>query len=315
MVVTPVTSSCTSGNTCYNSYGSLGFSIEAQVLHAIEDSEIELSPAEIARKIHAPNKPTQGQYTTVRVFCRRLLEKGQIRQPYPGAYCSKITHGVRFEPLSVHNITLRSFVCQDIAHWEKDEVVGGVKIHVCFGSERRKVTGYIACDVGGMSHDACLLALNRWFDLVSSRLGFQLNDLEILTFECNKDYHGIRIDGAQCITRTGLCGMIDRIYQKEDAMVRAECKVITPVSVNKFEHAIGNFEGFQSAQQLYEIKREVRLNTEAVKFNNSRLLEVIQQNNALFAEFIRLKEGSGKLGSTADPLLSKDDPGSGSYVR
>jgi hypothetical protein len=285
------------------------------VLRAVENSEIELTPAEIARKIHAPNKPSTGQYTTVRVFCRRLLEKGAIRQPYPGAYCSKITHGVRFEPLSVHNITLRSFVCQDIAHWEKDEVVGGVKIHVCFGSERRKVTGYIACDVGGMSHDACLLALNRWFDLVNSRLGFQLNDLEILTFECNKDYHGIRLDGVQCITRTGLSGMIDRIYQKEDAMVRAECKVITPVSVNKLEQALGNFEGFQSSQQLYEIKREVMRNTEAVKFNNSRLLDVIQQNNALFGEFIRLKEGSGRFGSVADPLLSKDEPGSGSYVR
>ena len=315
MVVTPVTSSCNSCNTSYNSYGSLGYSVEDRVLSTIENSEIELTPAEIARKIHAPNKPSKGQYTTVRVFCRRLLEKGQIRQPYPGAYCSKITHGVRFEPLSVHNITLRSFVCQDIAHWEKDEVVGGVKIHVCFGAERRKVTGCIACDVGGMSHDACSLALNRWFDLVNSRLGFQLNDLEILTFECNRDYHGIRLDGAQCITRTDLSGMIDRIYQKEDTLVRAECKVITPLSVNKFEQAIGNFEGFQSGQQLYEIKREVMRNTEAVKFNNSRLLEVIQQNNALFAEFIRLKEGSGTLGGIADPLLSKHGPGSGSYVR
>ena len=174
MVVTPVTSSCNTCNTSYNSYGSYGYSVEAQVLHAIEDSEIELTPAEIARKIHAPNKPTKGQYTTVRVFCRRLLEKEQICQPYPGAYCNKITHGVRFMPLSVHNISLRSFVCQDVKHWESDEFVGGVKIHVCFGSERRKISGYIACDVGGMSHDACLLALNRWFDLVNDHLGFQL---------------------------------------------------------------------------------------------------------------------------------------------
>jgi hypothetical protein len=83
-----------------------------------------------------------------------------------------------------------------------------VKIHVCFGSERRKISGYIVCDVGGMSHDACLLALNRWFDLVNDRLGFQLCDLEILTFKCNKDYHGIRLDGVQCITQTDLYVMV-----------------------------------------------------------------------------------------------------------
>ena len=262
--------------------------------------------------MHQTNQP-KGNTPLCEYSAVDYWKKGRFVSPILELTAAKSPTGCDLSPLSVHNITLRSFVCQDIAHWEKNEAVGGVKIHVCFGSERRKVTGYIACDIGGMSHDACLLALNRWFDLVNSRLGFQLNALEILTFECNKDYRGIRIDGAQCITRTSFCGMIDRIYQKEDAMVRAECKVITPVSVNKLEHAIGNFEGFQSAQQLYEIKREVRLNTEAVKFNNSRLLEVIQQNNALLAEFIRLKEGSSKLGSTGDPLSSRDCHGSASY--
>ena len=38
--------------------------------------------------------------------------------------------------------------------------------------------------------------------VVQDHLGWQLNDLEILTFECNKDYHGVRIDGVQCVTKT-----------------------------------------------------------------------------------------------------------------
>jgi hypothetical protein len=239
----------------------------------IDSSEIELRPAEIARKLHAPKKPTLGQYTTVRTSIRKLLHKGLIIQPYQGAYCNKITYGVRFVPLSVHNISLRSFVCQDLKSWEKDEFIGGVKIHVCFGQERRKVSGYIACDVGGMSHDACLLALNRWFDIVHNHLGFQLNDLQILTFELNKDYHGLRIDGVQCITRTDLFGMIERVYQKEESLVRKEQKTITPMSVNKFEEAISKgFNEHSNAQANFELKQAVNGNSEALKYTNSRLL-------------------------------------------
>ena len=162
MVIPSDNSTKTHSNTSDNSYLCSGsWSVEAKVFHIIDASEIELRPAEIARKLHAPKKPTPGQYTSVRVFCRKLLEKGKILQPYLGSYCNKITYGVRFVPLCVHNISLRSFVCQDVKSWEKDEFVGGVKIHVCFGSERRKISGYIACDVGGMSRDACLLALHR----------------------------------------------------------------------------------------------------------------------------------------------------------
>ena len=264
----------TRSNTSDNSYlCSHSWSVEARVFHIIDASEIELRPAEIARKLHAPKKPTSGQYASVRVFCRKLLEKGKILQPYLGSYCNKITYGVRFVPLAVHNISLRSFVCQDVKSWEKDEFVGGVKIHVCFGSERHKISGYIACDVGGMSHDACLLALNRWFDIVQDHLGFQLNDLQILTFELNKDYHGLRIDGVQCVTRTDLYGMIERVYQKEENLVRKEQKTVTPMSVNKFEEAISKgFNEHSNSQANFELKQEVKGNSEALKFTNSRLM-------------------------------------------
>ena len=226
MVNPSVNTANTPSNTSLNSLADKCFSVEKRVFHVIDASEIELTPIEIAKKIHAPHKPTRGQCTTVRGILRKLLVKGDVLQPYPGSYCNKITHGVRFVPLCVHNISLRSFVCQDVESWEKDEFVGGVKIHVCFGSERRKISGYIACDVGGMSHDACLLALNRWFDIVQDHLGWQLNDLQILTFECNKDYHGVRIDGVQCVTKTDLEGMVERVYQKEEAWFAKSTKLL-----------------------------------------------------------------------------------------
>lgn len=296
MTKLPDKSTNTHSNSSDNSYlSSEHWNVESRVFHIIDASEIELRPAEIARKLHAPRRPSPGQYASVRVFCRKLLEKGMILQPYVGAYCNKITYGVRFVPLCVHNISLRSFVCQDVKSWEKDEFVGGVKIHVCFGSERRKISGYIACDVGGMSHDACLLALHRWFDVVQDHLGFQLNDLEILTFECNKDYHGVRIDGVQCVTKTDLFGMVERVYQKEENLVRKERKVTRPMSVTKFEEAISKgFKDSENAQAGFELKREVAKNSEALKFTNSRLLQVEKLQEAIYGV---LRKGSepGKL--------------------
>jgi hypothetical protein len=146
------------GNRCDNSYSPRsGFIVEERIVKLIDESEIELVPYEVARRAHVKR-------STVRVILRKLLDRGLILQPYSGACGYKIIHGMRFMPLCVHNVSLW-FFAGTVSHWEKDELVGGVKIHVCFGQERRKVSGYIACDAG-MSHDACLLALNRGLTLL-----------------------------------------------------------------------------------------------------------------------------------------------------
>ena len=89
------------------------FSVEERILKLIDEREIELAPYEIARKVHAKR-------TTVQVILRKLLDRGLILQPYPGAYCNKITYGMRFVPLYTHNIRLR-FLTGTISHWEKVE--------------------------------------------------------------------------------------------------------------------------------------------------------------------------------------------------
>jgi hypothetical protein len=289
-----VISSLNSCNTCDNSYST--FSVEERVLKAIDESQIEMAPFEIAQKVHAKR-------SSVRVIIRRLLDKGLVLQPYPGAYCNKITYGLRFVPLCVHNISLRSFVCKDILHWEADEVVGGVKLHVCFGSERRKISGFIACDVG-MSHDACLFALHRWFDLAEKHLGRALVDLEILTFEANKDYFGVRVDGVQCVTKKGLFDMIERVYQKEENLVRKELKVSTAMSVNQFEAAIREgVAGHDKAQASFELTQEMRKMVEALKFTNSRLFSVEKLQEAMYRKLTNNAEVD------ESKLLSKGDGG------
>ncbi len=298
-------------NTCLNSLASeqdkrqnklssRRYSIESRVFHVIDAAEIQLTPHEIACKIYTddseqwtPKKIKPGQFSTVRGACTKLLQKGLVVQPYPGAYCNKITHGVLFVPLCVHNVTLLAKVCQNLEHWEKTEFVGGVKIHVCFGKQRKQVTGYIACDVGGMTHDACLLALNRWFEIVESRLGYCLQDLVLQTVEFNKDYHGCRIDGFQCVTKQELYGIIDRTYQKEEDVIRRERKIVKPMSLNKFEAEIHkNLDSIGRGQGVYELKEEVRQLREAQKFSNSKQLEV---ERLLAAMYNVIRKSSGNL--------------------
>ncbi len=191
------------------------------------------------------------------------------------------------------------------------------------GLSGARSSGYIACDVGGMTHDACLLALNRWFDIVEDHLGWHLNDLEILTFECNKDYPDVRLDGVECITKTNLYGMIERVYQKEENLVRRERKFTKKMSVTKFEETLKkSFADSEKSQDRYELKQEVRRNSEALKFTNSRILQVERLTEAVFqtlgklakvddleaaaekiaANVNKLNEALGKLGdSEVDP--------------
>jgi len=266
-------------STCYNSYKSSnskrnGYSVEARVFHVIDASEVELKPVEIAQKVYQKAKPTSSQRSTVRVICVRLLQRGLIIQPYHGTYCNKITYGVMFKPLMVHNIRLHANVSVNIKSDVVVEDVGNVRVKVVFGEQRRKVSGFISCDVG-LSHDACRLALNRWFDIAERRLGFALVDVVLTTFELNKDYAGVKIDGVNCMTRRDLFGFIERVYQKEANVVRKEVKASAPMSINRFEEAIAKgFQGVSQAQELFDLRNTVRDSTAALKFNNSRLLEI-----------------------------------------
>jgi hypothetical protein len=162
-------------NTCCNSY-YIG-SLEDRILKCIDDAEVELTPIQISQKVHAVP-------STVRVYLRRMLEVGKMVQPSKRSYCNKITYGLIFVPLRAYNIRLRCFVEGDLEHWEKTEAVGSATIHICFGEERRKISGFIACD-RGMNYDACLFALNRWFDLAESHLGraIDMSRLLVKTFK------------------------------------------------------------------------------------------------------------------------------------
>ena len=146
-----------------------------------------------------------------------------------------------------------------------------------------RLLGYIACDVGGMSHDACLLALNRWFEIVEGRLGYCLQDLVLQTVEFNKDYHGARIDGFQCVTKMELYGIIDRTYQKEEDVIRRERKIVLPMTMNKFESEIHRqMEDIGKGQEFFELQQEVKRLSETQKFGNKLQLEQFRLLEAMY---------------------------------
>lgn len=252
-------------NPSGNSYG---LTKTDKILKTIDDSEIELSPLEISTK-------TAINHSTTKVYLRKLLKEGKIVQPYRGTYCNKITHGMIFAPLRVHNVIVSAFASWLDFSEDVVEFTGGVKVRVQFGLQRHKITGRISCD-GGMDRNAVLFALNRFFDLVTERSGRRLENVVLKTFEVNRDYQGVRVDGAKCYTVKGLFDVIERIYQKEDSVVRHEVKVTKSMSVDEFQSLIqGGISSYNLQQGLFMLMQEIKGLKESVKFQN----EVIGKQN------------------------------------
>jgi hypothetical protein len=102
-----------------------------------------------------------------------------------------------------------------------------------------------------MGKSACLFAVHRWIDIAEERLGHSLPDtFSITSFEQNRDYVGFRLDGnLSCVTKEGLFGVIERVYQKEENVVRVEHKVSNAMVFSEFEsllqgHSMGIREDF-----------------------------------------------------------------------
>jgi hypothetical protein len=240
-----------------------GLPLREAIVKVVQESEIELTPLQIAQKL-------QANHSSVRVYLPQLVAQNRLVTPYPGAYCSQITHGVRFQGLKVHNIVAVGWADVDV-HWEVTEVVGTVKVRVVFGTERKKVSVFVSCDAG-MDKNGCLLALHRGFDIVKAKLGKDLEQIELKTFELNRDYLGVRVDTPICITQKGLFDIVERVYQKEEG-VRHEWKVSKNMSLLEFESLLqGGVTAYNVTQSSFALITEVRKLAEALKSTNEHLV-------------------------------------------
>lgn len=266
-------------NTCCNSYYS---SLEKKVLEFIERSETEMTPLVIASNLHANR-------SSVRVMLRRLLEKGKIVQPYQGAYQSFRIDGVRFAPLRLHNVVFTVEALDVSTHWEWTETVGECGLSVVFGTERGKATACISCD-RGLERDGCLLAVRKCVEVIEGHLGYAVENVVVKTFEANKDYSGVRLDGVQCVTVKGLYDVIERVYQKEENLVRHEFKVSTPMDLRNFEGLLkGGLGQYNITQVNFETIQELRHQEETLKLLCVQLGELTKITQALYER--QLREG------------------------
>jgi len=293
-------SSVEKSNSSDNSYyAQRQVSKKQRILTTVEESEIELTPVQIARK-------TEIKPSTTRMYLRRLLQESRVVQPYPGAYCSKITHGMIFAPLRVHNVLLGFEASWLDFSDEVVELVGDVKIRVQFGLQRHKVTGQISCD-SGMDRHTIRFALDRFYEIVEKRMGGLPDEVVVKTFEVNRDMHGVRLDGCKCYTREGLFGMIDRVYQKEEDVVRAESKVVEPMGVDQFLALIqGGVTGYNYLQGLFMAVQQIGKLTDAVKFLNDQNEPFRRFSQAVWERMQKGEEFSG-----FEPVKGKGRP---SYV-
>jgi len=266
-------------NRCCNSYyGKKKIDI---ILNVIEKSEIELSPKQIQRK-------TGFKASTIRVYLRRLLKQGKIVQPYTGHYCSKTIHGMVFVPLRVHNLVVQVDapwldVSDDVVVW-----VGDVKVRVQFGLKRKRITGRISCD-GGMDKNSVLFALDKFYDVVWLKCGRRVERVVVKTFEVNRDFFGIRLDGVKCYTRRGLHDLIMRIYQKEEDVVRGEYKISKSMTVDEFASLIqGGISSYNLNQFNFMLLKKVESLIEGLKFTNVVLSDVVKVQKALLDRLNRL---------------------------
>lgn len=246
------------------------------ILSLLEKSETELFPKQISRE-------TGIKHATVKKYLRDLLAQNKILQPYKGAYCSRIAYGMIVVPLRCHHVILSVN-----APWlgfsdEVREVVGDVVVRLQFGLERRRVTVRLSCD-GGMDYRTLLFALNRAYDLFEGRTGRKVEEVVVKCFELNRDFHGVRVDGAKCYTRKGFFDFIDRVYQKDRSTVRAETVITREMTVDQLQTLVqGGVPSFEISQGVFVLAQKVDKLAEAIRFQN----QVIQ---GLMNEMIKIKE-------------------------
>lgn len=256
---------------------------EKKIVAVLERNAKEISPEQIKAEIEDLYHLKDVSSGTIRPLLRNLTKRGVIYNPWKGLYCDKLTYDVRVKPIAVHNIRLHCDVVEDLESWETTVEVGGAEIHVVFGSERNKISGWIKYD-RGMDRAACMLAIDKWSSIAETRLGHPLGAFELTRLEVNRDDLGGCLDGSvHCATREIFKeAIIERVYEKEDCLRQEYCvrKNLTPQQLEQslFVKGIDNFlvsvAGHEQDRKLSGIEKTQRV-------INSKLQDIDASNRAI----------------------------------
>jgi len=137
----------------------------------------------------------------------------------------------------------------------------------------KSVTVFVDC-VGSYSLD--YIAFRLLVELVMKELGLEdWKKVTVSSFEFNNDFEGIRLDGVQAVTLKAFDSSFRRVYQKHFG-IRDEVKVVGKFRVEDVLNLLhGGIEAYNSSRLLFELIEEIRLEREAVKFQNRFVVDVV----------------------------------------
>ena len=208
----------------YNSYGSL--STKGTMVEILQREQRPLTPKEISWISRKDSRFKTLNHSTVKVYCRQLLDDGKVQQPIYGYYeVTKPMYGVGGGVgVRVHDLRLVWCVGRVGVVPDFFDAVGGVSVQVVFGSKRGKVSATVGCDDGMDFHTVCF-AVARVKEVALEKVGVNLNLFPCeVCCEFNEDYYDLRLDGVKCATVNSFLGDLERIYNKDNCL-RSEVKV------------------------------------------------------------------------------------------
>ena len=265
------------------SYNSYYRGIFAKIVEALKESDIPLSPKQITLRINMKYPLDRVNYSTIRVYCKRLAKEGIIENPFYGVYSvTKVRDGVTtgFGGVLVHDVVLVFEGLPVVRHDEVSENVDGVKVAVVFGVQNRKVDCRLSCDVG-MDYFLFKKCMSSVKQSVWDKIGVNIDALSpTVCCEFNEDYSQYRMDGVKCVTTKSFLGDIERIYNKGKGL-RSEVKVQKTDLATIYATLKGGISVGNIMQAQIDILKELREIKEAMKFNNRLYLESLNERNGV----------------------------------
>jgi hypothetical protein len=215
------------------------------------------------------------------------VNKGYVVRVHRGFYkwatdtnISETRHGVGELPLRVHNVIVvcripRNVDVLKLSHGEYDLRVEDVRFRFSHGVKRRKITVRVSCD-DGLDFRGFVFAVELIRSYVLRFYGFEPSESELHVVSCefNQDYQGLRMDGVKCLTVSDLKGVLERIYQKKENLVRSEVKVKKASVETIYALLKGGVTSYNIVQGLYTLVKKVENLVEGIKYLNQVNLEM-----------------------------------------
>ena len=179
------------------------------------------------------SRETNINHSTVKVYLSLLLKMGDVQKMKTGLYsATKETDGVQKLP-KMQNVILTYVFEKEIGieHEERGYDFGLANCNLMIGMSNRKATFVIGAEPP-ISIETVIVLANFFSLELEKRIGHRPSNRLILikSAEFNRDYYGVKVDGANCITLEGLIGL-EKLYQKKGRL-RNELRVNFPLTLD-----------------------------------------------------------------------------------